>query len=281
MRKELVFFTSIVLFMVSCEEGNYYPSGLRPYQVEYLLTNGAQKYWEMRDFRVDGEVQPFESCGDSIWWSFEVIDADSISAYQLAYDAECVFYDTTSFGSFSASGEDDFSDSLLYEQTNGRINSMNVRDITSTLLSVDYVRSGIRYEAYLVDTQLELLARQVEAILHGKPETSKLWRLRSQRVNGLLANLSECADTTFFQFTKVDSNLRLDFIQPLEDCLDADTIFFGNLIIPEGERGRYQEEVIISGGSVPYFDFVTFGQPSFQVVYVYQEDTIRSVYSQD
>lgn len=150
MNRTLLCLISVVLTILSCEEGDYYPNGLRPYQVEYILTGDDQKTWFLESFKIDGEPQSFTSCVDSTWWSFEVIDSDSISAYQLKFDAQCINFDTTFFGSLVASGEDDFSDSLIFEQTNGSERVMIVSSLTSTRLDVSYSLFGIRYEAYLV-----------------------------------------------------------------------------------------------------------------------------------
>ncbi|MAE86611.1 MAG: hypothetical protein CMB80_28005 [Flammeovirgaceae bacterium] len=129
---------------MSCDD-EYFPKGYFPYQVEYMLTGGEQQNWVATRININDEEQEFNSCSDSLWLGFEVIDDDSISSYELRKIADCSTWDTTFLGQLTASGSDAyFSDTIYLEQTNGTSNWIFVDYLTASQLDLRFVKNGTR-----------------------------------------------------------------------------------------------------------------------------------------
>lgn len=281
MKRHLLYLMVGTATLLGCQEADYYPEGLRPYQVEYILTDGDYKDWFLQEWRINGESQPVSTCADSVRWSFEMITEDSISAYALTFDENCLMYDTAVFGRLKASGSDYFEDSLVYELPNGQSRFMMVQNITSNFLQVNYTQSGNQYYASLVAIETGILARQVKAMLYGSPDSTKRWALTKLILNDKAVNLSQCADTTFFEFHKSTTALTLDFIDPIDSCRALDVDFFGYVSVPASNPGGYfTGKVLLEGGAVDQLDFVSFDQTTFTVDYEHADGSFRATYKE-
>ena len=125
-----VFFTGLILFiftLVNCSE-EFVPEGLYNYQVSRLLSADSTKLWTVSKIITDNQLQPIESCEDSLFILFSSI-SDSLLIQSLTRN--CLTNndrDTIDLGQAAPSSFGIiFSDSLIFRD--GRV--WFIRDITS------------------------------------------------------------------------------------------------------------------------------------------------------
>lgn len=277
MKKYIRYLVVFAVCITSCED-EYFPSGFFPYQVEYMLTNDDRKTWLIEELSLNGEIQAIEECADSVRWQFEMIASDSISAYQLIFDEECMFFDTLVMGSLRASGNANslFTDTLYLEQQNGSMRTMYVHEITAGGLNVSYNSGGISNDVYLELIKNGYLSRQARRILGGTESVGRTWELQALGVDGRNISIDSCNDVTYFKFYPESNDLRLEYLEPEgKNCADLKTTDYG-IIELKSDDGYFSNQATLSGDAVPELQFTSFSTSTFQVNYFIQ-DTIRYV----
>jgi hypothetical protein len=234
-------------------------------QIEQLLTDGATKTWYQTDFVIDGQRESVESCSDSVRWVFEVVEADSISSYELRFDNQCLFYDTTFFGAFSPSDfEGAFTDSLKFE--GGSMDFMKLRYIRASVFSVSYKVKGEEITATFDAINTQYLPRQVSAILSGgnAPQDSAQWQLVSLREDGVNRPFTYCSDSTILQFARSQSGVFLsELIAADTTCISYEKSTLGQVTAGQSADGFFDGTLYLSDGSVNEMTFTVFDERAF------------------
>lgn len=262
----IVFFVGLLLGCVETDIVERYT----PAQVEYLLSGGDIKTWFVSEMTVDGVKMPVSSCQDSVRWVFEVIDADSISSYQLIFDSNCILYDTIFFGEFSASDVGGrYTDTLKF---NGGNKSFMYPDyIRGGSFAVRYTQNGQAINASLIETNSDILSRYVDYFLSGgnNPDDSREWFITSNSVDGVRQTINDCSDSVKFVFSRdAQNNLQLNQIVPIDSCRSLQTIYFGEASVPvNSPEGYFENQIILINGVTEEMKISTFTSNQFTATY--------------
>jgi len=266
-------------FILACDDETFYPSGLYNYQVERLITDGGgQATWLITSISIDGQNQSMDGCLDSVRWVFERITTDSISAYMLEFDVECVLYDTTLLGQMTASGNDLlFTDSLLFETVNSSNDRvMHVSKITSTELDVSYRLSSEEYKVRLNKVTSSLLTKQASSFLTGgfSAGDEATWKASTETIDGVLtSDLDTCTNVKFFRFERQPQDVISVFqIIANEDCSLQD-LALGQASL--GDSSSYfTNQALVSGTITSQIDFTSITNAEIEVTYVIQDTVL-------
>ncbi len=283
--RKLIYILVAWIGLSACEEETFYPLGLYDYQVERLLTGGnEQGTWLINSITKDGANQEILSCSDSVRWVFEQVTSDSISVYELTFDAQCLFYDTLIFGQLAASGSNLlFTDSLKFD-AEGTVNDrfISVSEVTSKLLRVNYRLSGSDYIANLEQVPSLLLERQASGILTDGISGGSVatWRAVSEVVDGVsTTRLDTCTNARLLQFEReaTGSILLTQFVGNTVNC-QVNELPLGEVVVGAAD-GYFDDVISLSGNSPDQISFTSLSASSMSISYVIQDTIlIRSVY---
>lgn len=238
-------------------------------QVEQLLTDGDIKTWYQSELIIDGVRQSIEECQDTLRWVFEYVDTDSITSYELAFNSECVLYDTTFLGSFSASSFDEaFTDSLKFE--GGNKTYMTPSYIRSSSFSVNYIEGGQEINATFEETRSDFLARQVGYLLSGGIDAGDTddWSLTALEIDGIFQSFSNCSDTLLFRFSRSGNTLILNELETDTLCINFANTYIGEVEIPiQSAEGFFEDEIQIESDVIGDLTITSFEEDAFSAQY--------------
>ncbi|MFT6866356.1 MAG: hypothetical protein ACJA08_001187 [Cyclobacteriaceae bacterium] len=269
MKNHIIHTVLIIICLSGCVETDIvdrYTSA----QVEHLLSNSDIKTWFLSEKVVNGVRIPIEKCQDTSRWVFELIATDSIASYELVFDAQCVIYDTTFFGAFSASAIGDvFTDTLKF--SGGNKSLMFPAYIRSESFSVNYTENGDNVIALLTDTRSDYLSRQVAFYLTdgNSAGDEREWLVKSLSVEGRKQSINDCLDSVRFVFNRnAQSNIQMNQIVPVDSCRSSETIYFGEIAIPTSStEGFFENQLTISGGVTEEIVVSSFATNQFSASY--------------
>ncbi len=267
----------LIISLASCSEETYYPSGLYGYQVEQLLTGGGKKHWFVQSQSIDGETQAANTCQDSVWRVFEMIKEDSISAYNLTFDASCTLYDTAFLGQMIASGGTDlFNDTIYLLQSNGRENYMLVDHISSKNLNLHYPSGNSVITERLDTSSTAILSRQVIPILMGGVNVGlSSWELITLYHDLVNKKLTNCEDTTQIFISKSELGTVLNLSVRDTTCESSETIVLGGIQeVGTDNEIYFNGTLFLNGGVVEEVKLSALNSSRFTIEY----DSVKAIY---
>lgn len=271
-----IYILILSVFLLACSEEAFFPKGLYGYQVEHLLTGGDMKHWMVQRLSVDGQNQSVNACSDTLIWVFDEAGTDSVSVYELRYDAGCVLYDTTWQGKLSVSGGDDYFHDSLYLIKNKRVvKTILVDHVTSLTLGFSYTTSNAKYSLDLTPAKsMDIPARQVLPLLGG--EDGRDWKLTKLLRKSSNVSLTDCQDSTYLRFTPNGTNWKVERVDRDENCEDlSNTVLFGTITSVGFHDGIYFDSLLtLEGGSVDQIKVKALSQTALQISY----DSLTATY---
>ena len=267
--KNIAIYIVLIVGLFACVESDIVEK-YNAAQVKTQLTDNDVKTWFQSGYLIDGvSQQSIENCQDTIRLVFEVIRADSTTAYELVYDSKCELFDTTKLGQLKISSfEGIFTDSLNLLDTANRSKYWKPAFIGPSSFSITYLDQGKQVQKNYRKMRTDLLARQVAVWLTdgsgaGRSKTYILTKRNSGEKNIVL---NSCSDSLRVVFSRDNSRkILLNQLTPREEnCEVLDSEFLGEVSVQgEGNEGFFTFNFVLANGNVAEMDIASIDQNSF------------------